>query len=424
MTSPREMNTAEDCPLAVVLADRLRKARNELTGRWLERISERVQLHPNRVFPTEELLDHVPLLIEGVADYLEHPERVVSSDLPVVAKAMELGELRYAQGFDEHELLKEYELFGGVLYAFLSRTVDDLDTPCTRSELMSCAHRVFHAVTLIQQATFTEYFARAHVRIHEREERLRAFNRALTHEFKNRIGAAIGAAQILDEIGTLDADERQRLAGVVLRNVGSMRGMLDNLVELSRLGTTDVRHQRHVTLPRAAGEAARQLRDAAQVRDVEIRIRDLPPIEVNAAAVELSLANLLSNAIKYSDPRKPSRWVEVEAVTGATDDQGMCELVIRVRDNGLGVPERDRERLFERFFRAHTISTPSVEGTGLGLSIVRETAESLGGKAWAEFPEGESVFAFSLPCRRAEDQGVLQEATKGETATAASGRQD
>jgi len=404
----QDPDTTENCPLAAVLAERLREARNELTERWLDRIAERVRLHPNRVFPTEELLDHMPLLIEGVADYVENPARVVSSEVPVIAKAMELGELRYAQGFDEHELLKEYELFGGVLYAFLSRMVDDLETPCTRSELMMCAHRVFHAVTLIQQATFAEYFARANERIHEREERLRAFNRALTHEFKNRIGAAMGAAQILDDVPTLQADERQRLTGVVLRNVGSMRGMLDNLVELSRLGTKDGRHQRHVTLPQAAGEAARQLRDAAQAQGVEIRLRDLPPIEVNAAAVELSLANLLSNAIKYSDPAKTKRWVEVVAAAGAPDEQGMCELVIRVRDNGLGVPERDRARLFERFFRAHTVSTPSVEGTGLGLSIVRETAESLGGKAWAEFADGESVFAFSLPCRRAEDQTALK----------------
>ncbi len=418
MASRRNMDNADNCPLAPVLAERLREARNELTGRWLERISERVRLHPNRVFPTEELLDHVPLLIEGVADYLENPARVVSADLPVIAKAMELGELRYSQGFDEHELLKEYELFGGVLYAFMSRTVDHLDTPCTHSELMMCAHRVFHAVTLVQQATFTQYFARANSRIHEREERLRAFNRALTHEFKNRIGAAMGAAQILDEIETLAPAERQRLTGVVLRNVGGMRGMLDNLVELSRLGTAEGRQQRHVTLPRAAGEAARQLREAAQAQDVEIRLRNLPAIEVNAAAVELSLTNLLSNAIKYADPEKSLRWVEVEAAASAVDEHGVCELVVRVRDNGLGVPERDRDRLFERFFRAHAVSTPAIEGTGLGLSIVRETAESLGGRAWAEFPQGESVFAFSLPCRRAEDRSALGMTTRSAPATA------
>src|SRR5690242_21059596 len=53
-----------------------------------------------------------------------------------VAKAMELGELRHSQGFDAYELLKEYELFGGILFAFMTRTVDEIDQPCTRGELL------------------------------------------------------------------------------------------------------------------------------------------------------------------------------------------------------------------------------------------------------------------------------------------------
>jgi two-component system sensor histidine kinase VicK len=79
------------------------------------------------------------------------------------------------------------------------------------------------------------------------------------------------------------------------------------------------------------------------------------------------------------------------------------ELVIRVRDNGLGVPVSKREHLFERFFRAHETIT-EIEGTGLGLSIVKDTAQSLGGRAWAEHPETGSVFAFSLPDRRTREQ--------------------
>lgn len=71
---------------------------------------------------------------------------------------------------------------------------------------------------------------------------------------------------------------------------------------------------------------------------------------------------------------------------------------MKVRDNGLGVPEEKRTRLFERFFRAHEDTKTNIEGTGLGLSIVRDTAASLG--AWAEFTEGASVFAFSMPARR------------------------
>ena len=87
------------------------------------------------------------------------------------------------------------------------------------------------------------------------------------------------------------------------------------------------------------------------------------------------------------------------------DDGGECELVIEVRDNGLGVPQEKREGLFTRFFRAHGDTVTGVEGTGLGLSIVRETVEAMGGRAWAEFNAEEgSRFCISVPCRREVDR--------------------
>src|SRR5512132_1965838 len=104
----------DNCTLATALADRMRSSSEELTHRWLDRISARVQMDPNRIFPTDALLDHVPLLILGIADYIENPGQVILSDVPVVAKAMELGELRFSQGFDEYEVLKEYEMCGGI----------------------------------------------------------------------------------------------------------------------------------------------------------------------------------------------------------------------------------------------------------------------------------------------------------------------
>lgn len=251
----------------------------------------------------------------------------------------------------------------------------------------------------------TQFLSRVKGRVYEQEERIRAFNRALTHELRNRIGAAMGAAQMLGEFPELEEPERQQLSGVVYRNVESVGAVLDNLAELARLGAADTRQQRHVTLGAAVAEAARQLREAARKQGVEIRIGELPPIEVNAAAVELCLTNFLSNSIKYSDPNKARRWVEVRAVTPPGDDA--CEVIVEVRDNGIGVPVEQRERLFERFFRAHEETRPSIAGTGLGLSIVRETVEALGGRAWAEFLPSGSVFSISLPCRRAEDKGAL-----------------
>jgi signal transduction histidine kinase len=91
--------------------------------------------------------------------------------------------------------------------------------------------------------------------------------------------------------------------------------------------------------------------------------------------------------------------VRISARIDSRPDTGGDQLVVEVRDNGLGVPADKRDGLFQRFFRAHTTVTRA-EGTGLGLSIVRESIASLGGTTWAEFPEQGSVFAFSLPLRR------------------------
>ena len=392
----------ENCTLAKALADKMRASSDELTRRWLDRISARVSLDPNRIFPTDALLDHVPLLILGIADYIESPERVILSEVPVVAKAMELGELRFAQGFDEYELLKEYEIFGGILFSFLSRVVDGIVEPCSRGELLACAHRLFLAVALIQQATLTHYLSLVKGRLNEREQRLRGFNRALSHELRNLIGTISGAAEIL-ELGTFSPEQQRTMTSMIVRNSTNMKVTLENLVELSRVDE-DARQSRHIPLPSAAAEVARQLRESAHARGVEIRLgADLPAVDVSAAAFELCLSNLLANAIKYSDQTKDKRWVEVRAYVTAPDDGAVPETVVEVRDNGLGVPEAKRPGLFNRFFRAHEDINGEIEGTGLGLSIVRDTATSLGGRAWADFHEDGTAFFFTMPHRRSED---------------------
>ena len=391
-----------NCKLAAVLAERMRGERNDLTRRWLDRIVARVDIDPNTVFPTDELLNHVPLLMDRIADYLENPAVDIVAESPVVGKAMELGELRYSQGFDVHEILKEYELLGGVLFAFLVRTVENIDDPCTRAELLACAHRLFRAVSIIQQLTTAQYLRLAAERVREREDRLRGFNRTVSHELKNRIGAVLGAGQLLADPGiSADPERRARFAAMVVQNAEGMQDVLQNLLELSKMDS-DARHQRNVPLPRVAAEVCRQLREMSSSRNVRVVIEDMPDVEVNAGAMELCLTNYVSNAIKYSDPSRSNRWVRLKA--DLRDGGGGCDLVITVEDNGLGVPEEAREKLFSRFYRAHGTIT-GVEGTGLGLSIVRDTVESLGGRAWAEFdtPAG-SRFLLAVPCRRAADR--------------------
>jgi signal transduction histidine kinase len=210
----------------------------------------------------------------------------------------------------------------------------------------------------------------------------------------------MGAGQLL-QMPEIAGAEHERLVGVIVRNMESMRLALDNLLELTRL-SGDSRQQRHILLPRAAAEVVRQLRELARSRDVYVRMdAELPDVEVNAAAVELCLMNFVSNALKYADDAKSERWVEITGRIVPAIDEASAKVVVEVRDNGRGVEMEQRERLFERFFRAGVETVTGVEGTGLGLSIVRETVEALGGDAWADFPAGLTVFAFSLPVRRA-----------------------
>ncbi len=396
------MTTSTDCTLAAALAQTLRANCRDLVRRWLERIVDRVTLDPNRVFPTDELLDHVPLLIEGIADYLEDPVEEITTDVPVVAKAMELGELRHAQGFDAHEIMKEYELLGGILFHCLIRAVGQIEEPCSRSELLACAHRLFRAIAVIQQVTTDHFLRLADERVREREERLRGFNRMVSHEMKNRIGAVRGAnAMLQEEWIAEDPKQRSRFTSIIARNTDGMQTVLQNLIELSRMDTQQPQG-RNVLLSDAVTEVARQLRDFAHARGVEIRLAEEllcrgSPRRGGGAC----LSNYVSNAIKYQHPAKLEHWVRVEEKWRPVGTLGT------VRDDRPGTRQRARctvevrDRLFQRFFRAHTETVTREEGTGLGLSIVRDTAESVGGRAWAEFDVEEgTVFAVAFPLMR------------------------
>jgi signal transduction histidine kinase len=389
--------------LAATLSDRLRSAKQELVTQWLDRISARVAISTKRVFPTHELLNHVPLLIEGIAGYLKRPERSIDSKAPVVAKAMELGALRHAQGFDAYELLKEYEMLGEIIFAFLVECAEQMPEGIPRRHFLVCWERISQAIELIRQATVSHFLRLSAAQINERENRLRKFNRTVAHELKNNINAIVSASEILAETWA-DDTQRKEFEVIITKNAEGLKRVLSNLESLART-QEDSRHCRNVLLQEVATEAVRELREAAKAKGVDVRIADdIPSIEVDAATVELCLMNYVSNAIKYSDSTKGERWVAVEAVFEGPDTERGREVVIRVSDNGIGVPADKREQLFQEFYRAHGDTVTSAEGSGLGLTIVRETVASIGGRAWAEFPEGVgSVFAFSLPSRRRDD---------------------
>lgn len=402
------MPTSQKCLLASTLAERLRDEREHLVARWLERIAARVQIDPGRIFPTEDLLDNVPLLVEGMAEYVEDPTEEVSANSTLAAKAMELGAMRHAQRFEVHEVLKEYEILEAILFHFLNEVVEGVEEPCSSSDMLACAQRLSRAVALIQEFTINQYMAMARAEMAEREERLRSFNRTLSHEVRNRLGAVRGAITLLTE-KFVRGDNRlnEKFEAMAVENLEALERTMSNLIELSQLGA-EVRQSRNVLLSRAVFESVRGLRHFHESRGVDVHVaEDLPQLEVPASAVELALTNYLSNAIKYNDPAKEKRWVRVRGWEQPHPQAGEAEVVVTVSDNGLGVPVHAKDKLFQRFYRAHAALNVQIEGTGLGLSIVRETIEAIGGRAWTDWgAEDETVFAFSQPSRRVSDRAA------------------
>ena len=135
-------------------------------------------------------------------------------------------------------------------------------------------------------------------------------------------------------------------------------------------------------------------RVAAPAAQREVKVLALPPdpgttVVGDERQLVSALVNLLDNAIKYSEP---GSIVELEA-----DRQGGW-VVITVRDQGIGIPSKDLERIFERFYRVDRARSRETGGTGLGLSIVRHVASNHGGTVEVASREGEgSTFTLRLP---------------------------
>src|SRR2546423_13397572 len=219
--------------LAAILSDRLRTAKQQLVTQWLHRITARVAISTRPLFPAHQLLNHVPLLIEGIAAYLRSPARDIDSKAPVVAKAMELGALRHAQGFDAYELLKEYEMLSEIVFAFLTDIAETIPDNHSRRDFLVCWERLGQAMELIRQATVSHFLRLSSAQINERENRLRKFNRTVAHELKNNVGAIAAASTALAEEWVAPSD-RKEFDEIISRNAESLQRVLANLETLSR----------------------------------------------------------------------------------------------------------------------------------------------------------------------------------------------
>jgi signal transduction histidine kinase len=296
-------------------------------------------------------------------------------------------------------VLREYQILGDVLVSFVLDEIDHMShVPDARASVLVVA-RLQQAVNALCQTTVETFVALYTATITDQAQRLEEFTRLAAHEWRQPLSTLQFGVTLLQR-PDLDGTRTARLWEAMERNVEQLVEVTRKLEAVSRLsGGLDTPVLQAMPLLTIAQEAARQLRDVAEARDVAITIADdLPEIVVDVGRLELVLVNLLSNSIKYADLTKASRYV---TVTARHHDDGLsCE--IDVADNGVGIPAHALTSVFKRFSRAHADrgDLAHVAGLGLGLAIVDDAMRALNGEVWVTSIEGEgTTFTLRLPAR-------------------------
>ena len=213
------------------------------------------------------MLDHIPSLIQEIAGYLEDTDAdEFAANTFVLDKARELGELRYEQRASVHQLLREYRVLAAILVTFVEQETTRLDSVAP-IEVIAVLGRVAQAVGVLQQTTIETFIAKYTAQIDEQTRRLENFNRMVSHELRQPIGALQFAVKLADA-----SDEDGRARGIS----GGDRAQSDAAGAADRPARDDVaaedeRRQRadpapaaRARRPRSGAAAARHGRSAGR----------------------------------------------------------------------------------------------------------------------------------------------------------------
>jgi len=230
-------------------------------------------------------------------------------------------------------------------------------------------------------------------RIKHLERIRRDFVANVSHELKTPVTSIKGFVETLREGAIQDPDHAGRFLDILAKQADRLGVIIDDLLKLSRLEKDPSAHAEIVqsSISGILHEAVLVCRDAAEKKQLEIEKDFGEELDgmVDPRLIQEAVVNLIDNAVKYSEPGNRIR------VSASEDAEGIH---IRVRDRGIGIPEKHIGRIFERFYRVDMARSRELGGTGLGLSIVKHIAEVHHGSVSVESVLGEgSTFSLHLP---------------------------
>jgi two-component system phosphate regulon sensor histidine kinase PhoR len=228
-----------------------------------------------------------------------------------------------------------------------------------------------------------------------RLERVRRdFVANVSHEFKTPLTAIQGFAETLLSGALDDKANRERFVEIIRDHARRLARLTDDLLKLSRIEAgrleLELRPVKVETIVKGCLETARL---KAEARGLQIHFQlpeGLPPVRGDGAQLGEVLQNLLDNALQYTPA---GGQIDLTAVSNNH------EVTFTVADTGIGIPQSELERIFERFYRVDAARSREAGGTGLGLAIARHIVDAHDGRIWVESAVGQgSRFHFSIPC--------------------------
>jgi len=231
----------------------------------------------------------------------------------------------------------------------------------------ACAVLVFHDITAVRRL----------------EKVRKDFVANVSHELRTPLTSIKGYVEALLDGAKDDPEQTLRFLEIILKQTDRLNLILDDLLQLSQIESGQVLFKRDpISLSEVVDRTVALIKPLADKKGHTVTVAmpaDLPPVLGDPERLAQVLTNLLDNAVKYT-PANGS--IHVTGHLAGDLPQRMVEL--RVTDTGLGIPEADRPRVFERFYRVDKARSRELGGTGLGLAIVKHIVEGHGGRVWVE----------------------------------------
>jgi signal transduction histidine kinase len=259
------------------------------------------------------------------------------------------------------------------------------------SDLQTLSIVASQAAVAINNARLLDALQRAYDELGKLDRLKSEFISIASHELRTPLALILGYATILQEDAGETAAEH---VNAVFNSAMRMRSLIEDMTNLNllRVGSTEMNFERQ-PLQSVVRAASEEVRDTIQAKgqELEVALWDKTlEARVDGPKVAMALTNLLNNAMRFT-PSGGHIWLSLKPHGD--------EAWFQVRDNGIGIPEDELERIFQAFYQVEDHLRRRHEGMGLGLAIVRGVAQAHQGRAWAESDgEGQgATFTIALP---------------------------